>query len=212
VESLLHSQLAFMETDERPDLFDIKFLRDELLYYARDENHFLRRRRTFVFALYPDLVHARFKDAALPWQRMILVLALLVVAVRKLSEWLTAEALVFEFLFVEEQGDPLAAERILVQTILREAIASGTVLLAQAPADRVGTRCAVRARRSLCHCLALSTRDQPFGAEHTHVSRLRLGGASPALTLEDAAWNQPERADALEAWEAVLHALLQYWV
>ena len=38
IESLLHSQLAYMETDERPDLFDIKFLRDELLYYARDEN------------------------------------------------------------------------------------------------------------------------------------------------------------------------------
>src|SRR5205814_1584150 len=40
IESLLHSQLAYMEPDgaERPDLFDIKFLRDELLYYARDEN------------------------------------------------------------------------------------------------------------------------------------------------------------------------------
>ena len=48
IESLLHSQLAYMEPDERPDLFDIKFVRDELLYYARDENNFLRRRRTFV--------------------------------------------------------------------------------------------------------------------------------------------------------------------
>ncbi len=38
IESLLQSQLALMERDERPDLFDIKFLRDELLYYARDEN------------------------------------------------------------------------------------------------------------------------------------------------------------------------------
>ena len=41
----------------------MKFLRDELLYYSRDENQFLRRRRTFVFALFPDLVDARFKDA-----------------------------------------------------------------------------------------------------------------------------------------------------
>src|SRR6202040_3897497 len=98
---LLDSQLAFMETD-RPDLFDIKFLRDELLYYARDENQFLRRRRTFVFALYPDLVRARFKDADLPWQRIILLLALLIVVVRKLSEWLAAEALVFEFLIVDD--------------------------------------------------------------------------------------------------------------
>src|SRR5262249_20230502 len=51
IESLLHSQLAYMESGERPDLFDIKFVRDELLYYARDENQFFRRRRTFVFAL-----------------------------------------------------------------------------------------------------------------------------------------------------------------
>ena len=80
VESLLHSQLAYMEPDDRPDLFDIKFLRDELLYYSRDENQFLRRRRTFVFALYPDLCHARFKDAELPCQRIVLLLALLVAA------------------------------------------------------------------------------------------------------------------------------------
>src|SRR6185295_13454635 len=78
IESLLHSQLAFMETDERPDLFDIKYLRDELLYYSRDENQFLRRRRTFVLALYPDLVRTRFKDAELPWQRCVLWLGLLV--------------------------------------------------------------------------------------------------------------------------------------
>src|SRR5207249_190972 len=61
VESLLHSQLAYMEPDDRPDLFDIKYLRDELLYYARDENQCLRRRRTFVFALFPDLARARHK-------------------------------------------------------------------------------------------------------------------------------------------------------
>src|SRR5690606_18790481 len=44
IESLLHSQLAFMEPEgDRPDMFDIKFLRDELLYYSRDENQFFRR-------------------------------------------------------------------------------------------------------------------------------------------------------------------------
>ena len=68
IESLLHSQLAYMEPESaaRPDLFDVKFLRDELLYYSRDENQFLRRRRTFVIVLAPDLVQARFKDADLP--------------------------------------------------------------------------------------------------------------------------------------------------
>jgi hypothetical protein len=42
IESILHSQLAYMETDPdlRPDLFDVFFLRGELLYYSRDENQF----------------------------------------------------------------------------------------------------------------------------------------------------------------------------
>jgi hypothetical protein len=102
VESLLHSQLAYMEPDDRPDLFDIKFLRDELLYYSRDENQFLRRRRTFVFALYPDLVSTRFKDRELPYQRGVLLLALILVAIRKLAEWLTTDALIFEIVFVRE--------------------------------------------------------------------------------------------------------------
>ena len=85
VESLLHSQLAFMERGERPDLFDIKFLRDELLYYSRDENQFLRRRRTFVFALFPNLVQARVKDACLPWQGIIVLLGLLIATIRRLT-------------------------------------------------------------------------------------------------------------------------------
>ena len=70
-----------MEKEDRSDLFDIKFLRDELLYYARDENQFLRRRRTFVVAFFPDLVQARFKDVELPCQRIVLLLALVVTAV-----------------------------------------------------------------------------------------------------------------------------------
>src|ERR671932_314743 len=96
----------------------------DLLYYARDENQFLRRRRTLVFALFPDLVQTRFKDAGLPWQRGVLLLALLLVAVRKLSEWLTSEGLLFQFLFVDQgQEDPLAPERDLLKMLLRERIA-----------------------------------------------------------------------------------------
>src|SRR5262249_51127722 len=128
IESLLYSQLAFMEKDDRPDLFDIKFLRDELLYYARDENQFLRRRRTFVITLFPDLVHTRFKDATFPWQRGVLLLGLLTAAVRKLCEWLSTDALTFVLVFLQEKGaDPLAPERALLETVLREPIANGTV-------------------------------------------------------------------------------------
>src|SRR5262249_54150544 len=119
VESLLHSQLAYMEPDnaERPDLLGIKFLRDELLSYARDENLFLRRRRTFIVAFDEDLVDARFKDAKsdLEYQRIVMLLALVCVVVRKLTEWLSTDALTFEFIFLGEgEKEPLAHERNLM--------------------------------------------------------------------------------------------------
>src|SRR5262249_22986644 len=163
-ESLLHSQLAFMEdAGERPDLFDVKYLRDELLFYSRDENQFLRRRRTFALVLYPDLVHARFKDAALPYQRVVLLLALLVVTVRTLGGRVRPAALTSTS---RSRGSgkkhgresPGEEEGPLRETILRDPIASGAVQLVETPpAAAVEQQCALRARRSLVHCLALST-------------------------------------------------------
>ncbi len=174
VESLLHSQLAFMEP-ERPDLFDIKYLRDELLYYARDENQFLRRRRTFVLALCPDLVKARFKGPDAPYQAIILVLALVVVAVRKLTEWLSSDALTFEVVFVAaEAPGPLQDERRLLETLLREPIANGTLVLRTATTlAEVAALCAGRARRSLCHCLTITTDRAPLQPPDTWVVELR---------------------------------------
>jgi hypothetical protein len=210
VESLLYSQLAYMEQGERPDLFDIKYLRDELLYYSRDENQFLRQRRTFHFALYPDLVQARFKDAELPWQRIVLLLAVLLAAVRKLTEWLSADALVFEFLFLEgPRTRPLAAERELLEMLLREQIANKTVHIDAIHPNQLAARCALRARRSLCHCLTISTTDQRVQTDATFTERLRLDGPRPALGVGDEALQYPEADDAMASWSATLERLLQ---
>jgi vWA domain found in the FtsH ternary systems/N-terminal helical region fused to the FtsH ternary system vWA domain len=214
VESLLHSQLAFMETDERPDLFDVKFLRDELLYYARDENQFLRRRRTFVFVLQPDLIVTRFKDADLPYQRGVLLLALVVLAVRRLTEWLSADALQFKIVFVTDtKNDPLAAERALLRTLLPEGVASGTVELLCEAAGRVGPLCAEWARRSLCHCVSIAAGPPPVpDAGDTVVARLRLDGPEPALGDAAAEPLVREADTPLESWGLTLQELLQRWV
>jgi hypothetical protein len=213
IESLLHSQLAYMESDERPDLFDIKYLRDELLYYARDDNQFLRRRRSYLMVLYPDLTQARFKDAQLPWQRIVLLLAFLVTVVGKLTEWLSTEALVFELLFIEDKsGMPLAAERALVEMLLREPIANGTVVVAQVRRAEVAARCALRARRSLCHCLTAASSDEKIEADATVVTRLVLNGAGPAIGVANEVPALPEADDPLASWIAALEGLLQRWL
>lgn len=213
IESLLHSQLAYMEEDERPDLFDIKFLRDELLYYARDENQFLRRRRTFVFVLYPDLDQTRFKDRGLDFQRGVLLLALLSTVVRKLSEWLSTDALTFQFVFVVEgENDPLKPERELLASLFLDEIANGSVLLLREPADRVETLCAGWARRSLCHALPIDTRPRTLHASETTISRLQIDGPRPALGDADGELAIPEGDDPLESWTVALQEILQRWM
>jgi hypothetical protein len=203
IESLLYSQLAFMEPQERPDLFDVKYLREELLYYSRDENRFLRRRRAFVIVLFPDLVLARFKDEASPWQRIVLILALIVAVVRTLTDWLSNDALSFEICFVDE-GDrsALADERRLLEVLLREPIELGTVLLSRARGiQQVESRCSEFARRGWCDCLKISTLDQELSPEGCGVTTLVLG-------------KQPffKGIDVEGDWQRGLAALLQAWV
>jgi hypothetical protein len=202
VESLLYSQLAYMEKDERPDLFDVKYLRDELLYYSRDENRFLRRRRSFVFALFPDLVRARFKDEGTQWQLIILVLALIVAAVRKLTVWLGHDALLFEVCFVQDENEsPLADERRLMEVILKEPLKLGTVRLTNlAKAAQVEEICKEHARRSWCQCLTVSTEVQELSPEGAAMTRL-LVGRKPHFQGTDASGDwQSGLADLLQAW------------
>jgi hypothetical protein len=213
VESLLHSQLAYMEPDERPDLFDIKFLRDELLYYARDENQFLRRRKTFAFVLYPDLDQTRFKDRGLEFQRGVLLLALLTTVVRKLSEWLSTDALAFPFVFVVEgENDPLKPERDLLASLFRDEVANGSVQFLREPADRVEGLCTAWARRSLCHALLIDTQARHLHINETTINRLQIDGPRPALGDADSGLMVSEGDDPLESWTAVLQEILQRWI
>lgn len=214
IESLLHSQLAFMEPDERPDLFDVKFLRDELLYYSRDENQFLRRRRSFLFVLHPDLVQARYKDAELPCQRIILALALMLVIERKLTAWLSTDALKFEFLFLQgDKGEqPLAAEKELVEMLFREQIENGTVEIAVLPLAELTPRIQQRTRRSLCHVLSLSSAKQELVIDAAQIALLRLATSRPWLATPEQELGELSAEDAFGAWAMAAERLLAEWV
>jgi hypothetical protein len=213
VESLLHSQLAYMEREDRPDLFDVKFLRDELLYYSRDENQFLRRRRNFVFALYPDLEAARCKDADAPWQHIVLALGLTLAALEKLQEWLGEDALTFEFVLLDEPHRPrtLQAEEAVLQMVLREQIANGSTSVVRMDRLRIASHCGQRSRRSLCHCLTASIAPPALEMERCGVTSLLLGEPLPRLESADEGTPQPEGDDAVSAWVAILGDVLRAW-
>lgn len=215
VESLLQSQLAFMETDpkERPDLFDMKFLRDELYYYSRDENQFLRRRRSFLFVLQPDLRLARFKDAELPCQRIVLVLASLVAAVRRLTDWLGQDALRFEFLFVQSGQDrPLEEEAKLLSLIFRELIDTKTASVEHLAFEAVEKRVREHGRRSLCQCLVIGVKVSEVKAEEAVITGMRIDGPLPILNVQGDDMVILEGDDPVEKWTMILQHLLQMWI
>ncbi|GIW82792.1 MAG: hypothetical protein KatS3mg105_4599 [Gemmatales bacterium] len=209
IESLLHSQLAYMEKDERPDLFDIKFLRDELLYYSRDENQFFRRRRSFVFVLDSSLESARFKDADLPFQRIIFLLAFLLTVVRTLIEWLSDDALLFEFVFT---GGQLADERELISLLLRDQIANQTVRVIETSQAELPQHVALLSRRSWCHAVMVSAGPCDFDLEDVIETKLVVDGPKPSAIVAGEPVAVDKANNAFEHWLVLLTELLRQWL
>lgn len=100
-ENLVPSELIYMDDVEEGELdaFSVRWAESELLYYARDESVLVRRRRAITFWFGPDLVGWRFKDKALPWQRLVGALGLTVALSRRLVELLGDEDLVVRWAF-----------------------------------------------------------------------------------------------------------------
>ncbi|MGL4554791.1 MAG: hypothetical protein ACRC33_26800 [Gemmataceae bacterium] len=215
IESLLHSQLAYMEPikTEDPDLFDTMFLMDELLYYSRDDNQFLRRRRTFVIALPADLLETRLKDFELPYQRGVMLFGLLYTLVRKLTEWLTTDALTFQFVFLGEgDKEPLASERLLLEKLFFDEIAHGVVVIERMAAGKLGKRCEDWSRRSMVHVLMCGVHPALVEARDVVVTRLAVNGPRPAIGDGIGEVNPVDGDDASDSWANGLQGLLARWV
>jgi hypothetical protein len=186
---------------------------DELLYYARDENQFLRRRRTFVVVLPPDLVETRFKDFELPYQRGIMLLGLLYVLVRKLTDWLSTDSLTFQFLFLGEgDNDPLANERAILEKLFYEEIALQVVHLQRLAPAKLQRLCEDWARKSMVHILMTGVRPALLEAKDTVTTRLAIDGPRPSLGEGTGELNPLEGDDASDAWANALQGLLMRWI
>ena len=131
LENLVTSELIYMDkpapnasaTKAAVDLFDMRYVEGELLYYTRDEAIFVRQRRVVSFVLLPELVATRVKDPGHKWQRVVMLLGLVVALVQKLTDELGSESLHFRVVLVREsanQPTPLGPERELLELALRE--------------------------------------------------------------------------------------------
>lgn len=194
IENLVSSELVYMEDDpaDLVDLFTLRYVEGELLYYTRDDSVFRRHRHVIVFALGADLEDARVKDPEVPWQRLVLGLGMLVAAIRWLTEQLGHEALTVHLAFPPEV---LAPERELVELLLEGEVKSGTVVVAEQPWDEaVGVAQAARSAISDLVVVSLgSVPALPKGQRALHVS---LAGASPVVYELAPRRGEPPQPDA----------------
>jgi hypothetical protein len=209
-ENLVTSELAYMDTGNRDiDLFDLRFCENELLFYTRDDSNHSRKSQAIVFALFPNLVGARFKDPGVDWQRLTLILGLVQLCVTRLSDWLTDEGLSFELLLVRDRDNrkPLAKEASLLTLLLDPWIAKDRLTIRQ-PAWS-------EALKTLETEPAAQRRDLICFSTQRHKRRLPDGFLIHYLTL-DGGWleiadpNAPARSgDQWEQWCATAELLLR---
>jgi hypothetical protein len=105
-----------------PDLFDLRFVEGELLYYTRDESPLLEQRRALCFVVV-DVERLRHKPISLPTQTLVLVLACCLRAHQDLTEALGPLAVHTTIALAGRDAAVVDEERGLLATSLMADIA-----------------------------------------------------------------------------------------
>jgi len=211
IENLVSSELVYMEDGDDPvDLFTLRYVEGELLYYTRDDSVFRRHRHVIVFALGADLEDARVKDRDVPWQRLVLALGMLVAAIRWLTEQLGHEALTVHLCF---PPNVLAAERALVELLLEGEVMSGTVVVAEKTYEEA-IEVAQAARSAISDLVVVSMGSippLPKGQRALHMSLAHACPSSYELAPRRGEPPQPD-ADPWTEWCEDCEDLLRWLV
>ena len=175
VENLVTSELVYMEDGPEPDVFTLRYVEGELLYYTRDDSVFRRHRHVIGIALGADLDDARVKDRDLPWQRLVLAFGLLVAAIRWLTEQLGDQALTVHVAF---PPDLLTEERQIFALLLEGEIARGAVIVDEADAIAATDKAGDTAIADVVVVSLGPVPQLPRGLRALHVD---LAGAAPTV-------------------------------
>ncbi|QGJ70057.1 Hypothetical protein PBC10988_17460 [Planctomycetales bacterium 10988] len=217
IESLLYSQLAYMEKEERPDLFDVYYLRNELLYYSRDENLFFRRRIRFYWVFHPSLTETRRKDRELPTQRIILLCALLRAAWLLIQRELGKEALALDFIFLEPNNSihhthPLSLEYQLIQQLFQSDLERGDVKLQMLSEESLRRNLTATRKSEVCHPLWLTCEKIAEQESMRDFSVLYFNQPLPRLLEPLPSSEGEELRTGLEAWSQTFENFLREWI
>lgn len=125
-ENLVRSEVGYVgvgaEDDARaPDLFDVRFVEGELLFYTRDESPLLQRQRVLSVQLL-DVQQLRHKRAELPSQTLVLCEACVLRAFADLQDAVSAHAIQLQ-VWLSGADDVVDEEVGLLRTSLAADIA-----------------------------------------------------------------------------------------
>ncbi len=215
VENLVTSELIYMEQgddpESRPDLFDVRFVEGELLYYARDESVAVRKKRTLVLVFDASLQRCRVKDPGESYQRLMWLLGSVTALVRKLSEWLNTEALRFELIFISDAEDvALSEEEGVLSLLLREYRERGQVDVHRTDSSLAAIRMAREAHRGRARVMLFATKI-PSGLEGDAAPDAIIDASGPRPRVhwaEATTEREPTTANAVEAWAETTRQLL----
>lgn len=208
IENLVTSELVYMEDGPGPDVFTLRYVESELLYYTRDDSVHRRHRHVIGIALGPDLDDARVKDRELPWQRLVLALGLVLAAIRWLGEQLGDQALAIHLAFPPKL---LAEEREIIRLLLEGEIASGTVVVAEQGWQDAVDHTAAQASRAIADVVVLSLGPTPMIPKGLRAVHMNLAAAAP--TLANVGSDSPDPGpDSWTEWCEVAEDLLRWLV
>ncbi|MBW2733129.1 MAG: hypothetical protein JRH20_12115, partial [Deltaproteobacteria bacterium] len=215
MENLVTSELVYMDPAGAPggfDLFDLRYAEGELLYYARDEGALLREQRVILFLLAPELTEARFKDADLPWQRVVLLLGLVRSAVGRLLRQLSQEALKVHVCFLADASgvSPLAEEQEISELLLAEWVERGVVeVCTEASAEALLARVEAGARRATVDLVYCTSGGALAGRLGSHALTLDIRSSQPWLRPSFAPGGAEGEGASLKGWADVARQLIE---
>jgi hypothetical protein len=214
LENLVTSELIYMDDAgaARPDLFDVRFVEGELLYYSRDEAVAVRRRRAVTLVFDASLVEARVMDEKATFQRLLWLLGATAALVRKMAGWFDREALSFELIFVRGPEASLGEELGVVGLVLRQYRERGQLVVREAET-------AAQACQQARDTWGRRARVVLFGArfptglddERRPDAWVGVDGPRPELAWQGggAAVRADEGAGPADAWAQLVRALVE---
>lgn len=116
-----------------PDLFDVRFVEGELLYYTRDESPLLERRRQLVVCI-DEVERLRHKLRELPSQTIVLVEAVVLLAWRDLQVACGPHVATLTMAVAGEDSEAVAEEQGLLRTSLHVDLAHRRAALVEVAA------------------------------------------------------------------------------